>query len=154
MLDDGDFVGEDGFLSGTRPDHDAVAATDVELCSFAHADLAGLIRAHPGIAVRMLQSLSGRLADAERLLAAFAGSDVTARLAGYLLDLPTVRDGAGRPVAHLPMPKKDVAAYLGTTPESFNRALAALVRDRIVESAGGRALVLVDADALEARAPR
>ena len=152
VLHTGDFVGEDAFLSGARPDHDAVAAKDTQLCTFAHADLAHLIRSHPGIALRMLRSVSTRLADTQRMLAAVAGSDVTARLAGYLLDQPAGRDAAGSPVIRLPMAKKDVASYLGTTPETFSRALASLTRAGILRPAGRGELVLVDVPALEERA--
>lgn len=152
VLQDGDFVGEDAFLSGARPEHDAVAAGETQLCSFAHADLAGLIRSHPGIAVRMLQSVSARLADAERMLAAVSGTEVTARLAAYLLDQTASRDGDGRAVVSLAMPKKDIASYLGTTPESLSRALAALVRMGAIERSRHNAVVILDAAALDARA--
>ncbi len=154
VLGEGDFVGEDAFLSGTRPGHDAVAASEVQLCTFAHHDLAGLVRRHPGIAVRMLHSVSARLADAERRLASLAGSDVGARLAAYLLDQPANRDASGQALVRLPMAKKDVASYLGTTPESLSRALATLVRDGAIAQSGRRDVVLLDPDALEARAHR
>ncbi len=153
VLQEGDFVGEDAFLSGARPDHDVVAATDAQLCTFSHADLAGLVHHHPGIALRMLQAVSSRLAEADRMLASMAASDVGARLAGYLLDQPTTRDAAGRAVVHLPMAKKDIASYLGTTPESLSRAVAALTRAGIIRS-DGRALTILDPSALEARARR
>jgi len=152
VLQEGDFVGEEAFLTGARPDHDAVAAGEVQLCTFAHADLTGLVTRYPGIAVRMLHSVSGRLAQAERMLAAVAGSDVGARVATYLLDQPVGRDAAGRPVVRLDMAKKHIASYLGTTPESFSRALAALTRAGAIRTAGRRDVVLTDVPALEARA--
>jgi len=153
VLQEGDFVGEAAFLSGVRPDHDVIAATDAQLCTFSHTDLAGLVHHHPGIALRMLQAVSSRLAEADRMLASMASSDVGARLAGYLLDQPTTRDAAGRAVVQLPMAKKDIASYLGTTPESFSRAVTALVRADIIRS-DGRELTLLDPPALEARAHR
>lgn len=154
VLQEGDFVGEDAFLSGARPDHDAVAATDAQLCTFAHADLAGLVRRHPRIAIRMLQTVSARLAEAERMLAAFARTDVTTRLAGYLLDQPATRDATGRPVVHLPLAKKEIASYLGTTPESLSRALTALAQAGTIQTAGRRDVILLDPPALEARTQR
>lgn len=152
VLREGDFVGEDAFLSGVRPEHDAVATGETRLCSFAHADLAGLIRNHPGIAVRMLQSVSARLVDAERMLAAVSGTGVAARLAGYLLDQTAVRDRDGHAVVHLAMPKKDIASYLGTTPESFSRALATLTSTGAIERRGRHDVVILDATALEEHA--
>jgi hypothetical protein len=48
----------------------------------------------------MLRTLSDELASAERLLAAITSSDVSARIAAYLLDLPGgIRDGVPTGVA-------------------------------------------------------
>jgi CRP/FNR family transcriptional regulator len=153
VLQEGDFVGEDAFLSGARPDHDVIAATDAQLCTFSHTDLAGLVHHHPGIALRMLQAVSARLAEADRMLTSLASSDVGARVAGYLLDQATTRDAAGHAVVHLSLAKKDIASYLGTTPESFSRAVTALARAGIVRS-DGNAVTFLDPTALESRAHR
>ena len=90
-----------------------------------------------------LRSLSERLNDAERRLA-LSGVEVSVRLAGYLLDLPAT-DGNH---VELPLSKKDIASYLGTTPESFSRALAKLHRDGLINVAGST-IELVDFDALD-----
>ncbi|MGO1621038.1 MAG: Crp/Fnr family transcriptional regulator, partial [Candidatus Corynebacterium faecigallinarum] len=75
-------------------------------------------------------------------------SDVSARVAAYLLDQTgQVRDGMV--VVHLPMAKHDVAAYLGITPETLSRRLAALTSAGIVELQGRRDVVVRDPDALE-----
>jgi CRP-like cAMP-binding protein len=102
VLEEGDVVGEAAFVTGAQPDHEAVATVDSELCTFDHADLVELVRLHPGIAVRMLQAVTDRLVRAERMLAAFATSEVEARLAAWLLDQPGV-DDAGRRLVVLPM---------------------------------------------------
>lgn len=152
VLEEGDVVGEAAFVTGEQPDHEAVATADSELCTFDHADLGALVRRHPAIAVRMLQSVTVRLARAERMLAAFARSEVEARLAAWLLDQPGETDEAGRRVVRLRMAKKDVASYLGTTPETLSRRLAALARDGSIRLNGRREVVLLDEPALEARA--
>ncbi|TDC61746.1 Crp/Fnr family transcriptional regulator [Actinomadura sp. GC306] len=145
---EGDVVGERTFLTGHRPDHFAVALEDSRMCVFDHDDLGGLLRDHPDIGLRMLRTLSDRLASVERLLAAVTSSDVTARVAAYLLDLPAaVRDGT--PEVRLPMAKKDVAAYLGTTPESLSRSLAGLAADGAIELRGRRGVGILDVGALD-----
>ncbi|WP_240641551.1 Crp/Fnr family transcriptional regulator [Nocardioides ferulae] len=145
---DGDVVGERAFLTGERPDHFAVALEDSRMCVFDHADLADLLRSYPEIGRQMLRTLSDRLASAERLLAAVTSSDVTARVAAYLLDLPSsVRDGVL--TVRLPMAKKEVASHLGTTPETLSRRLAALARDGVIGLEGGRDLAILDPVALE-----
>lgn len=151
VLDEGDVVGEAAFVTGERPDHEAVATTDSELCTLDHADLVELVRRHPQIAVRMLQSVTERLVQTERMLAAFAATDTGARLAAWLLDQSSI-DNAGRRIVVLPMAKKDIASFLGTTPETLSRRLADLARGGLITFAGRREIVILDGAALKARA--
>lgn len=151
VLEVGDVVGEATFVTGEQPDHEAVATADSELCTLDHADLVELVRRHPGIAVRMLQSVTERLVRAERMLAAFATTEVETRLAAWLLEQPSVGDG-GRRMVVLPMAKKDIASFLGTTPETLSRRLADLAREGLIGLAGRREIVILDAPELEARA--
>ncbi|GAA3869998.1 Crp/Fnr family transcriptional regulator [Tessaracoccus defluvii] len=145
---DGDVVGERAFLTGHRPCDLVVALEDSRMCVFDHADLAALLRDYPDISQRMLRTLSDRLSSVERLLAAVTSSDVTARVAAYLLDLPgTFVDGAVD--VELPMAKQEVARYLGTTPETLSRRLAALAAAGTIGLVGRRGIRILDADALE-----
>lgn len=151
ILGVGDVLGEDAFVLGRRPSHYAYADTAASMCTFDHDDLAALVARFPGIAVRMLQVQSERLANAERMLAAMGGTDVAARLAAYLLDLPSrsTPDGA---LLELPMAKKDVASHLGTTPETLSRKLREFVDDGVLALDGRRGVLLRDVDALLSRA--
>lgn len=151
VLEEGDVVGEAAFVTGEQPDHEAVAAADSELCTLDHADLVELVRRHPPIGVRMLQSVTERLVRAERMLAAFATTEVETRLAAWLLDQPSAVD-AGRRMVVLPMAKKDIASFLGTTPETLSRRLADLAREGVIGLAGRREIVLLDPLELQARA--
>ncbi|WP_432557497.1 Crp/Fnr family transcriptional regulator [Granulicoccus sp. GXG6511] len=151
MLGEGDAVGETSFVLGRRPDHFAFAETDAQLCTFHHEDLARLVARYPDIAVRMLQVQAERLAAAERMLAAFGNADVGARVAAYLLELPASPTAAGD-LLELPMAKKDIASYLGTTPETLSRRLRELADAGAIELAGRRGVVIHDAEALIRRA--
>lgn len=147
----GEAVGEQAFLTGERPDHHVEAAEATRLCVFDHADLARLVATYPGISVGMLRALSERLTDAERRLA-LSALDVPARVAGYLLDLPG-EGGAGTYRVRLPLPKKDVASWMATTPESFSRALGRLERAGLV-GVDHDVITLRDPDGLSALASR
>lgn len=149
----GDVVGEHAFITGDRPDHRVVALVEATMCVFEHRDLGGLLAAHPGIVMQMLRSVTRRLEAVEARLAAMSASDVTGRLADYLLGLPiaaeTLAAGDGRTRVRLPMPKKDLASFLGTTPESLSRALRRLHDAGAVTSGRGPVVVLDDVEALE-----
>ncbi|ACZ30858.1 transcriptional regulator, Crp/Fnr family [Xylanimonas cellulosilytica DSM 15894] len=139
----GEVTGEEAFLTGAAPDTDTVAVVDTRLCRFDHADLADLLARMPGIGVGMLRALAEKLTSAERMVAALASADVGARVAAYLLDLPTAWED-GRAVVRLPLPKFQVAAHLGTTPETLSRRLATFEREGLVELLPGRAVAILD----------
>lgn len=147
VLGPGDFVGETAFLTGRPPNHRATAVDASQLCVFRHEDLGRLVRAHPSIGLRMLQTVSSRLQETESRLVSVIAGDVSSRLAGYLLSLPGT-PGDGGSAVRLPLPKKDIAALLDTTPESLSRQLRRLRDSGVVRSRGARDLVVVDADAL------
>lgn len=151
---DGDVVGERAFLTG-RPAVDLVVALeDSRMCVFGHADLSALLRDYPDISQRMLRTLSDRLSSVERLLAAITSSDVNTRVAAYLLDLAgSTRAGVAN--VRLPMAKQEIAAYLGTTPETLSRRLGALSASGIIEVHRRRDISILDIGALEhAATPR
>lgn len=151
VVEPGDVVGEHTFLTGSRPDHAVQALETTRMCVFDHRDLSTLVRRFPSIPPAMLRSLSERLAGAEQRLA-LTGAGVPVRLAEYLLQLPSAGVTAeGRVVVELPVPKRDVAALLGTTPESLSRALAQLTAAGLIRSTD-RTVELLDLDALEERA--
>jgi len=148
VLEPGDFAGEAAFLSGARSDHAATGVEAGSLCAFRHADLSRLVDKHPGIGWRMLQSVSRRLDATESRLAAVISGDVSARLAGYLLSLPAQpRDGAHL-VVTMPLPKKDIASLLDTTPESLSRQLRRLSDSGVIRQGAKGSVEIADVDAL------
>lgn len=151
VLTPGDVGGEVWFLTGERPQDDAVALAPTQACTFAHSDLADLLSRFPDIGVALLRTLGQRLGSVERRLAARTLADVGARLAAYLLDLPAAWTCSGRARLTLPMPKKDIAALLGTSPETLSRRLSALKRDGLIR-ARGQEIEVLDAVGLELRA--
>ena len=149
VAEPGDFVGERAFLTGSDPDRVVEALEHTRLCTFSHEDLSPLIAAHPAIAEAMLRSLSERLGRAEKRLS-LADRPGPARVAAYLSGLPGREAASGASLVRLPLRKKDVASYLGMTPESFSRALAALRRRGVIAVGSGVDTVeILDADALD-----
>ena len=154
ILGPGDFIGETSFVLRQPPEHFAYAVGLTQLCVLEHRHLTALTARSPHIAIHMLQVTMRRLLSAERQLATFAGSRVSPRFAAYLLDLPRRRDGAGRIIVRLPLAQKDIASYLGTTPETLSRRVRELIAGGIIARQGRRDIVLIDPDALAQRAAR
>jgi len=131
VLEPGDFTGETAVLTGRRPDDYATALDDCQLCVFRHDDLEKLIARHPAIGLQILATLSQRLSDTEQRLNALTSRDVDTRLADYLLALPSTWTHGIAEVT-LPLPKKDIASLLDTTPETLSRAFRRLSADGVI----------------------
>ncbi|ABL81133.1 MULTISPECIES: Crp/Fnr family transcriptional regulator [unclassified Nocardioides] len=146
LLSPGDFLGESALLADSVSDHFAMAIRRSEVCSVPRAGMRQLLVERPAVALQMLQTVSGRLAAAEEMLAAVTGQSVGERLAQQLLHLA---DEAGSASFRLPTSKRDLASYLGTTPETLSRRLGALQRSGAVRLGPQRTVTVVDRRRLE-----
>lgn len=144
----GEFAGEEAFLGGSIVDYAVIAAVDSQMCVFEHSDLPALIATYPAIALSMLRMVSSRLLQTERRVAMLAVSDMTTRLADYLLELPLVFGDNGQRQVMLPMTKRDVASYLGMTPETLSRTFTRLNRAGAISTDTGLTVRILDLDRL------
>jgi len=136
------------FEGGNYPAH-AEALADSELLLFPKRAFLELLERNPGIALRMLASLSRWLKRMTDLVESLSLRDVEARLVLYLSEelksrgIPA-RDGA---TLDLPMSKNVLAARLGTVPETFSRALKKL-QDEGRIAVRGKQIRILSADPL------
>lgn len=151
VLGPGEVGGESWLLTGERPENDVIALEASRMCVFEPAVLDTLVRQFPSVGVAMLRALALRLHSAERMLTARTFAEVGARLAAYLLDCPTTWGVGGAATAHLPMTKKDIATFLGTSPETLSRRLKSLEREGLIHVCGMDVDIL-DPAGLELRA--
>lgn len=142
----GDFLGETALLADTVADHFAVALQPSELCMIDRDGFTRLLGHYHEIAVQMLQTVSARLSTTERLLSSIGGRSVGQRLAQQLLLLA---DEAGGTSFRLRTTKKELASYLGTSPETLSRRLGTLQQAGVIRL-GQRGLVeVLDRQALQ-----
>ena len=135
-LGPGEVGGETWLLTGERPENDVVALEAARMCVFEPATLDAIVTRFPSVGVALLRSLALRLHSAERMLTARTLSDVGARLAAYLLDCPSTWGAGGLATAHLPMAKKDIATFLGTSPETLSRRLRTFEQEGLIRVRG------------------
>lgn len=148
VLSPGDFTGEHALLSDQPVTSLAVAATDAEVCSLSRADMDRFLADYPRVALTMLRSVSGRLEATERQVAEITGRSVESRLGEYLVAAAGEADAAPGTEYRLPMPKKDLASYLGTTPETLSRRLHALADRGLIGLGRGNRVTVLDESAL------
>lgn len=114
-----------------------------------------VLRAHPTVALRVLDDLAARLEHAHQTVRRLSGGQVHQRIAATLLALAdkvgVSKDGAT--LLQLPLTRSDLAAMSGTTTESASRVLSKLRRDGIIAT-GRRWTSIIDRTRLAAVADR
>jgi CRP/FNR family transcriptional regulator len=149
-LGPGEFVGELALFTSTCHEGDLGAVEPTDVCLVSRETVQGLIRRYPDAAVRLVESLAQRLRHAERTIADLGLQDVGQRLAGELVRAAADGEPVGDGICiRLPVPWIEVAARIGTTPESLSRRLKSLTTDGIIRQDGPRTVVILNLDRLQ-----
>lgn len=145
----GELFAEAVAFSGGRYPVFAEAVMKSTLLSFEARPFLNLVSSDPRLARKVIVALSQRLESVVGILGQLALSDLTARLAKYLLDLSlkAQRSGLDGSLVRLDIRKSDLAARLGTVSETLSRSLGRLRKDHVIEVKGNEIRIL-DAKAL------
>ncbi|MGE5252229.1 MAG: Crp/Fnr family transcriptional regulator [Bacteroidota bacterium] len=151
ILKPGEFFGSLSSLGDDVYPETAEAQTQTCVLSIGAEDFRQMLQAHPQVALKVLDIVSGRLRGAHDRLMHLSALPVEARLANILLIL-SGKFGKRTEVGLLievPLTREDLAAMTGTTTESASRVLSQFQRDRLIRS--GRQWVAVrDSERLKA----
>ncbi|MFZ4441099.1 MAG: Crp/Fnr family transcriptional regulator [Syntrophales bacterium] len=135
----GETFGEVSVFTGQGFPADAVAALPSTVLFFPRAAFISLIRQDPALALNMMAQLSKRLREFAGLIEDLSLKEVPGRLAKYLLYLGG-RDG--NDAVALDVSKGQLAALLGTIPETLSRILTKLNRQGLIRSRGAQIRIL------------
>ncbi|HLS20263.1 MAG TPA: Crp/Fnr family transcriptional regulator [Bacillota bacterium] len=147
LLNHGDFTGELALFQQSVHEAYAEAMVNTQICMINGDELEKLLLKYPTIAMKILSEFSNRLANSERQTMSVATERVETRLALYLADLFDQLGSRGNTVT-LPMSKKDLASFLGTTPETLSRRLADFEAAGYIQQQGQRKIKVLDIDEL------
>jgi len=131
------------------------AVLPCQIVAFDTRDLSEAMGEHPELARWLAASLSGRVEELHRSLA----RALSLRLPERTLDLLIALAGSWGRASRLgtgievPLTQDDLAAMLGVTRESVNRAVRALERSGAISRSGRRYVVSPDGSAKEKRSP-
>ena len=121
ILKPGDFIGEWSLFSQDSQYEDyAYALVDTKVCQLYANDFKEVLLSYPAVSLKILEEMSRRLQASEKMTSRVANESVGMRLVNYLLgQLPGQSSDAN--LINLELSRKELAAFLGTTPETISR---------------------------------
>lgn len=139
IMGPGEPIGEVAALSGESYPATAETLERTETFYILRDSFLDLIRTQPEVALRLLAALSARLRAFASLIEDLSLKGVSERLAAYLLSLAPA--GGPTQAVDLDISKGELAAALGTVPETLSRAFKQLAGAGAVETKGRRVVI-------------
>ncbi len=137
----GDFLGELALFKEGVIEAYATAYTEVVLCRISYEAFERILDIFPSVGRKMLKIFAERLSRSETQTTLVTTEIITIRLVHFLLNHYEVA-ADGQAVFRLDIPKKDLASYIGSTPESFSRSLNYLMKKGMIIPDGEDSYIL------------
>lgn len=119
----GDYVGESWLLGSDNPNNFVETTSKSDICIINQTDFMQLLDKNPEITHKLLKGQAELITALRRQNYLLGISNISDRITTYLHQLYLQQGGKN---IKLPLALKDVASYLGTTPETLSRKLNAL----------------------------
>lgn len=146
ILDSGDFMGEFSLFSESEHDSYAEALKETEMCVIRRSDFQNILIKYPSISLKVVQELGTRLKRAEKLVSQIVTQNVEIRVASYLVQLGKQEETTN---LVLPISKKQLASYLGTSQETLSRKLSVMQKKEWIKLKGQRDIQIIDLPTLQ-----
>lgn len=145
MMEPGDFEGEKLlFKTEDEPLYGEVLQ-DSTICTLSRSAFQQLLLAYPEISLKLLEATTDKMTRLEKQVNLINIESVESRIVTYLLDLAKA---SGETEVMIPMKLKELATYIGTTPETLSRKLKQLESHALIER-NGRKIAILDYENLE-----
>lgn len=134
----GDYVGENILFGAGNENVYVEAREETKVCLLTKKDFRNLLLAKPELSLKLLEMSARRMKDLEDQARFLLMEDVEERLSTWLL-----AHAGGKKEITIPMKWKDLAEYLGTTPETLSRKLRKMEDEGAIRKLG-RKVTIVD----------
>lgn len=145
ILEPGAFTGELALFCNSQHDSYAETMEQSSICMIGRDDFHALVLKYPAISLHVMAELAQRLGTSENQTAVIATTPVDERIGLYLASLS---EAAKSLSITLPMSRKHLASYLGTTPETISRRFTEFEEAGWIAQSGQRKIEILDLDAL------
>lgn len=145
VLTPGDFEGDRELFGTSNENIYGEALEDTTVCMIQQKDFQALLLKEPKIALKLLQLNAEKMVQVEKQAQFLSTDSIEERLASYLLDLAI---SEGKDTFYLPFKMKELAAFIGTTPETLSRKMKQM-SEKGYFLRQGRKIQLLDKTSLE-----
>lgn len=139
ILNKGDADGQQNLFRDNIQENFIEALQDTYVCSIERQDFQKLLKRTPDLALNLLNSFGEQLVIIETNSIRRNSMNAQERIVAYLKDLSKKQ---GSNVIELKLKKKDLASYLGITPETLSRKLKKLQKENRIKISGRRIILL------------
>ncbi|HIY57487.1 MAG TPA: Crp/Fnr family transcriptional regulator [Candidatus Tetragenococcus pullicola] len=146
LLNPGDFTGEMALFNETTHESYAEAMVATKVCQIRRQDLQTLLVKFPTISLKIMQEMSSRIEASEKQATWVSTESVEARLASFIAE--NIEEKNGQQTVTLPMTKKDLASYLGTTPETISRKFSEFEEKGLIKQKPKKVIEVLNLDEL------
>ncbi|MCM3115896.1 Crp/Fnr family transcriptional regulator [Neobacillus sp. MER 74] len=149
LLFPGDFFGLFSLLKNENHYLNAeTVGTSTVICYIEKKDFLNTMEKNAGLSYRFLLTVNDRLYESDESVGFLSFMEVEQRLARALIlfhDKMNAKNGTFT----LPITKKDLASYIGTTPESVSRKLVSFMSQKLISMDGRRQIQILELDQLK-----
>lgn len=129
ILHTGDYAGED-WLFGKKNSNTYVEATEnSKICLLNRKDFLNLLEDQPMLSIKLIEQSMTKMQSMQKQIDLLSLPKIEDRLSEYLQEYAVK---VGKKTFNLPLKIKDLALYLGTTPETLSRKFALLEKQGVL----------------------
>lgn len=155
ILKPGDFVGEWTIFNPYSLHEDfAEIMKDTHVCVLEQDALQKILMDYPAISLKILSEMSQRLENSQKQTTQNSMEQVGVRLALFIADhVPSTTnldtEAKGKDIqVDLPLARKDIASFLGSTPETISRKFKELEEAGLITQQSSRTIIVHDLENL------
>lgn len=145
VIEPGGYAGEDALFGVVNENLYGETLQETKICFLRQQDFKNLLLKYPELSLKLLETTVRRAAEMQYQAQFLMMEDVESRIANYLLQLVKVVDSNS---VMIPMKMKDLATFIGTTPETISRKFKIFEEKGFIERRG-KIIKILDIDSLE-----